>query len=416
MTFEELQALAASKRATSKGNLRNMLGLADDEMAQEQAMINARISREKENKEYMQLQMMQEAAARVPTTQVGLLSRPPVTYTAEGIPMQTPPLSMPPSAPTQNNSTTIGGFPVDQSDILALADPARRAAILAEQGNQSRTMSLLGGPAAGTATPNKSTGPAMEGVRIGNNQGDANRSKEEQLGFMDKIFSNPMLQRLMERSLYSQPTFGGNFISEQASGERGLRSVEAQSAELAQKKAMENNKIQATLRAAELKAGKGVKPDSTLANISKEYFKANQGIDVATQIENLLPTGDVGGFAAVGENVLNAIMTSLGGNPDSSTSEKVLLFRGRLYETFSTGKEMSQGDKDIIEIIAPESGKWTVSNAKMKEALRSLKESYRNKSQFNKNYASQIYGRDISTLLNRDPKPTLNVSSVRPAK
>ena len=350
------------------------------EIAQEQAMINRRLESEK----YMQAEIEREAASRIPsvptvanpmsadprsanfipTNQVGLLPRPPVTYTAEGSRMQTPPLSMP-------------------------------------------TAQALLGPTTEKLPP---------GYDAGVKQGDANRSKEEQLGFMDKIFSNPMLQRMMERSLYSQPTFGGNFISEQASGERGLRSVEAQSAELAQKKAIENNKIQATLRAAELKAGKGVKPDSTLANISKEYFKAKQGIDVATQIENLLPTGDVGGIAAVGENLLNAIMTSLGGNPDSSTSEKVLLFRGRLYETFSTGKEMSQGDKDIIEIIAPESGKWTVSNAKMKEALRSLKESYRNKAQFNKNYANQIYGRDISTLLNRDPKPKLNVSSVRPAK
>ena len=407
----------------------------DAEIAKEQAMINARISREKDNKAYMKLQMMQEAAARVPTTQVGLLSRPPVTYTAEGIPMQTPPLNRPPSAPIQNNSTTIrdfpvdnqnnsitiGGFPVDNSD-LDDPDNVTKAELpytvknpyLVAQGNQSRTMSLLGGPVAGTATPKKSTGPAMEGFRIGNDQGDAIRSKEEQLGFMDKIFSNPMLQRLMERSLYSQPTFGGNFISEQASGERGLRSMEAQSAELAQKKAMENNKIQATLRAAELKAGKGVKPDGTLATLTRSYFKSSQGVDLLTQMKNLTTEGAAGGPLAVSENALNAIFTSFGGNPEESTAAKLGVLRAQLMDSFTfTGKDISEADKKIIDELLPPTGGLTLSKKQFTFALNKLLAKLSNEKTFSGNSIRTDYGRNPDQYTRREAKPKLTVTGSR---
>ena len=353
------------------------------EIAQEQAMINRRLEAEK----YMQAEIEKEAASRIPsvptvnnpmsadprsanfipTNQIGLLPRPPVTYTAEGSRMQTPPLSMP------------------------------------------TAQALLG-----ASTPVKQIGPAMQGIRIGNDQGDANRSKEEQLGFMDKIFDNPMLQRMMERSLYSQPTFGGNFISEQASGERGLRSMEAQSAELAQKKAMENNKIQATLRAAELKAGKGVKPDGTLATLTRSYYKSSQGVDLLTQMKNLTTEGAAGGPLAVSENALNAILTSFGGNPEESTAAKLGVLRAQLMDSFTfTGKDISEADKKIIDELLPPTGGLTLSKKQFTFALNKLLAKLSNEKTFAGNSIRTDYGRNPDQYTRREAKPKLTVTSSR---
>ena len=261
-------------------------------------------------------------------------------------------------------------------------------------------------------------GPIKEtlppGVAAGNDQGNANRSKEEQLGFMDKIFGNPMLQRMMERSLYSQPTFGGNFISEQASGERGLRSMEAQSAELAQKKAMENNKIQATLRAAELKAGKGVKPDGTLATLTRSYYKSSQGVDLLTQMKNLTTEGAAGGPLAVSENALNAILTSFGGNPEESTAAKLGVLRAQLMDSFTfTGKDISEADKKIIDELLPPTGGLTLSKKQFTFALNKLLAKLSNEKTFSGNSIRTDYGRNPDQYIRREAKPKLTVTGSR---
>ena len=261
-------------------------------------------------------------------------------------------------------------------------------------------------------------GPTTEklppGYDAGVKQGDANRSKEEQLGFMDKIFGNPMLQRMMERSLYSQPTFGGNFISEQASGERGLRSMEAQSAELAQKKAMENNKIQATLEAAQLKAGKGVKPDGTLATLTRSYYKSSQGVDLLTQMKNLTTEGAAGGPLAVSENALNAILTSFGGNPEESTAAKLGVLRAQLMDSFTfTGKDISEADKKIIDELLPPTGGLTLSKKQFTFALNKLLAKLSNEKTFAGNSIRTDYGRNPDQYIRREAKPKLTVTGSR---
>ena len=210
-------------------------------------------------------------------------------------------------------------------------------------------------------------GPTTEklppGYDAGVKQGDANRSKEEQLGFMDKIFSNPMLQRLMERSLYSQPTFGGNFISEQASGERGLRSMEAQSAELAQKKAMENNKIQATLREAELKAGVQPKLTGEASTLYKTIYGAEQRITTANSIKKLL-AGPIatGGASAAKDGIVNlaaAFGFNLGVTQGQSVDKLFNVLKRQMIASKVFGRETNKQEQEIVDKLLPSVGVFT---------------------------------------------------------
>tara|TARA_R110000868_G_scaffold409428_1_gene694883 strand:+ start:609 stop:1724 length:1116 start_codon:yes stop_codon:yes gene_type:complete len=332
------------------------------EIAQEQAMINRRLEAEK----YMQAEIEREAASRIPsvptvanpmsadprsanfipTNQVGLLPRPPVTYTAEGSRMQTPPLSMP------------------------------------------TAQALLG-----ASTPVEQIGPAMQGIRIGNDQGDANRSKEEQLGFMDKIFSNPMLQRLMERSLYSQPTFGGNFISEQASGERGLRSVEAQSAERQNKLNIAANKLQATSAEKQLdrenkiaaaKAGKvGIKM-SSLKPIADQYNKNSQARALLSQIKSLVPGDAVGGIPAKFNNFINGFGAAFGLNPDITQSQKINAVRANLIRLAELNKgRMNKNDYEVMNTAFNKAGELTTTPSRLLEAISNMDEELVNSMQVN---------------------------------
>ena len=233
----------------------------------------------------------------------------------------------------------------------------------------------------------------MQGIRIGNDQGDANRSKEEQLGFMDKIFSNPMLQRLMERSLYSQPTFGGNFISEQASGERGLRSMEAQSAERQNKLNIAANKLQATSaekkldrenKIAAAKAGKvGIKM-SSLKPIADQYNKNSQARALLSQIKSLVPGDAVGGIPAKFNNFINGFGAAFGLNPDITQSQKINAVRANLIRLAELNKgRMNKNDYEVMNTAFNKAGELTTTPSRLLEAISNMDEELVNSMQVN---------------------------------
>ena len=240
-------------------------------------------------------------------------------------------------------------------------------------------------------------GPTTEklppGYDAGVKQGDANRSKEEQLGFMDKIFGNPMLQRMMERSLYSQPTFGGNFISEQASGERGLRSMEAQSAERQNKLNIAANKLQATSAEKQLdrenkiaaaKAGKvGIKM-SSLKPIADQYNKNSQARALLSQIKSLVPGDAVGGIPAKFNNFINGFGAAFGLNPDITQSQKINAVRANLIRLAELNKgRMNKNDYEVMNTAFNKAGELTTTPSRLLEAISNMDEELVNSMQVN---------------------------------
>ena len=267
---------------------------------------------------------------------------------------------------------------------------------------------------------NKPLSIAEEAVADGNAQGDANRSKEEQLSFMDKIFNNPMLQRLMERSLYSQPTFGGNFISEQASGERGLRSMEAQSAERQNKLNIAANKLQATttekkldresvLEAARIKAGNVSKGRiGSVEKIATNYNKARQTQQLLSQLKNLTPDGAIGGIIGKGASFFTNIAAAFNLNPESTTSEKINDIRATLLNLSrsETGKQL-KSDADLLATAFDVTGKLTTTPNKFIAAIKRLYEVQSNKVQVQSQILKE-YG--------VDPRPYDSLRVVRKTK
>lgn len=84
-------------------------------------------------------------------------------------------------------------------------------------------------------------GPGQSGLNIGTRI--ATQKNQEGLfnGTLDKIFNNPALQRMMEASLYTKPSFQSGFgadVAGAAQGEVSLRAVEADEAERISKEAI----------------------------------------------------------------------------------------------------------------------------------------------------------------------------------
>jgi hypothetical protein len=275
----------------------------------------------------------------------------------------------------------------------------------------------------GNGLLNQATKPlsiAEEAIAAGDAKGDANRSKEEQLSFMDKIFNNPMLQRMMERSLYSQPTFGGNFISEQASGERGLRSMEAQSAERQNKLNIAANKLQATttekkldresvLEAARIKAGNVSKGRiGSVEKIATNYNKARQTQQLLSQLKNLTPDGAIGGIIGKGASFFTNIAAAFNLNPESTTSEKINDIRATLLNLSrsETGKQL-KSDADLLATAFDVTGKLTTTPNKFIAAIKRLYEVQSNKVQVQSQILKE-YG--------VDPRPYDSLRVVRKTK
>ena len=217
-------------------------------------------------------------------------------------------------------------------------------------------------------------------VEDGINKGAEIRGKvnaqNEQLGFMDKIFNNPLLQRMMERSLYAVPTMGGNFVSEQASGERGLRSMEAQEAEreITRREAMaklkDKNKINVRM--------------SSLKKITDEYNKSSQARVLLSKIKGILPGDAVGGVAAKTTNFIASLGAAFGANPAMTSSQKINLIRSNLIQLSNLNKsKMTTNDYKVLQTAFTEAGEFTTTPNKLMESIKSFEEQLVNNMQVN---------------------------------
>lgn len=164
--------------------------------------------------------------------------------------------------------------------------------------------------------------------------------------------------RMMDRSLYSTPTFGGNFITEQASGEVALRGMESAAAEKQQKAALEAAKIQADLA----KAGK-VKPSAEVSKIYDSIFSAQKGLETINEIKKQMSKAITTGGAAAGLNAINNIAAAfninLGKTGSQSLQNRVAELRKQLIASRAFGREANKDEQRIIRELIPDPGIFT---------------------------------------------------------
>lgn len=164
--------------------------------------------------------------------------------------------------------------------------------------------------------------------------------------------------RMMDRSLYSTPTFGGNFISEQASGEVALRGMESAAAQKQQEAALKAAKIEADLA----KAGK-VKPSAEVSKIYDSIFSAQRGLETINKIKGIMSSAITTGGAAAGLNAINNIAAAfninLGKTGSQSLQNRVAELRKQLIASRAFGREANKDEQRIIRELIPDPGVFT---------------------------------------------------------
>ena len=164
--------------------------------------------------------------------------------------------------------------------------------------------------------------------------------------------------RMMDRSLYSTPTFGGNFITEQASGEVALRGMESAAAQKQQEAALKAAEIQAELA----KAGK-VKPSAEVSKIYDSIFSAQRGLETINKIKGIMSSAITTGGAGAGLNAINNIAAAfninLGKTGSQSLQNRVAELRKQLIASRAFGREANKDEQRIIRELIPDPGIFT---------------------------------------------------------
>ena len=229
--------------------------------------------------------------------------------------------------------------------------------------------------------------PAYSGLLFGQQQADVQKEEGLMGGLASKIFNNPILQRLMQGSLYSRPNFQegfGGVVQRAAEGEVALRRGEDAQA-----------LAQARVDAAKAKAGDGIptKDKNMIEQINK-FAKAKGGVDLIKKMINQVP-GSIGGPGVVAEDLFVNFTKIFNFNPDMTNSQKVNAIRLKLIDQFEfIGKDMSTADRELINRMLPEAGKLTMSAKEFVYSLNLLKERFENKATISGNILRKDYGRD----------------------
>lgn len=259
---------------------------------------------------------------------------------------------------------------------------------------------------AGTEIEDLKNRPAYSGLLFGQRQADVQKEEGLMGGLASKIFNNPILQRLMQGSLYSRPNFQegfGGVVQRAAEGEVALRRGEDAQA-----------LAQAKVDAAKAKAGDGIpKTDRTMVQQIDRFAKAKGGIDLINKMRNLLPAGSIGGTPAKASQALNDALSLLGWNPENTTARNVQIIRSKLYSQFEfVGKDLSASDKAIIDTMLPEAGTWLTNANEFLFALKQLEDKFRQEATVSGNILRQGYSRDPNVYIQTAPQ-SVSVSSRR---
>jgi len=166
------------------------------------------------------------------------------------------------------------------------------------------------------------------------------------------------INRMMDRALYSTPTFGGNFITEQAGGEVALRRMESAAAQKQQEDAFKAAKIEAELA----KAGK-VKPSAEVSKIYDSIFSAQRGLETINKIKGIMSSAITTGGAAAGLDAINNIAAAfninLGKTGSQSLQNRVAELRKQLIASRAFGREANKDEQRIIKELIPDPGVFT---------------------------------------------------------
>jgi hypothetical protein len=166
------------------------------------------------------------------------------------------------------------------------------------------------------------------------------------------------ITRMMDRALYSTPTFGGNFITEQAGGEVALRRMESAAAQKQQEDAFKAAQIQADLA----KAGK-VTPSAEVSKIYDSIFSAQRGLETINKIKGLMSAAITTGGASAALNAINNIAAAFNINLGKTGSQKltnrVAELRKQLIASRAFGREANKDEQRIIRELIPDPGVFT---------------------------------------------------------
>lgn len=161
--------------------------------------------------------------------------------------------------------------------------------------------------------------------------------------------------RMMDRSLYSTPTFGGNFITEQASGEVALRGMESAAAEKQQKAALEAAKIQADLA----KANK-VSLDSTQTDLVLNVAEGQKVLNTIQEAKKYIARTKLTGAGPQALQVAKNILTAIGIDPGYSDmqayKDKVGEIQASIAKSKIFGRDLNKFDQQILAKLITEPG------------------------------------------------------------
>lgn len=161
--------------------------------------------------------------------------------------------------------------------------------------------------------------------------------------------------RMMDRSLYSTPTFGGNFISEQASGERELRRQESAAAQKQQENALKAAKIAAD----SAKANK-VSLDSNQTNLILGVAEGQKVLNTIQGAKKLIARTKLTGAGPQALQVAKNILTAMGIDPGYSDmqayKDKVGEIQASIAQSKIFGRDLNKFDQKILAKLITEPG------------------------------------------------------------
>ena len=153
--------------------------------------------------------------------------------------------------------------------------------------------------------------------------------------------------RMMDRSLYSTPTFGRNFIGEQASGEVALRGMESAAAQKQQENALKAAKIAAD----SAKANK-VSLDSTQTNLVLGVAGGQKVLDTIQDAKKLIARTKLAGAGPQALQVAKNILTAMGIDPGYSDmqayKDKVGEIQASIAQSKIFGRDLNKFDQKIL--------------------------------------------------------------------
>jgi len=161
--------------------------------------------------------------------------------------------------------------------------------------------------------------------------------------------------RMMDRALYSTPTIGGNFITEQAGGEVALRRMESAAAQKQQEDSLKRAKIEAELA----KAGK-ISLDSTQTDLVLSIAEGQKVLDTIQDAKKLIARTKLTGAGPQALQVAKSVLTAMGIDPGYSDmqayKDKVGEIQASIAKSKIFGRDLNKFDQQVLAKLVTDPG------------------------------------------------------------